>query len=647
MSKFIKEISIILDSFNSIAVSTNNDIIKDQLETIISSIDLKEQVIEVFLQSQNEKLIDVFKKINYSLISGEYISNSNINHEIEEVIVKLSETVNISNDFDDLQIFIFDLISTVKIALESYKTFIQNIENMFSSERIDYLFSFNQQIEKEYNNAELSALSQNLITYFFNNLHLSNTDHFSSIEDNQFEILFKREKYIENCDILQLEEISKLLKLKIGFLEHKWKARKQEENPAALFYLIDNKSCTIEEFKSNNTKLNEWSEIINSHYQLYITNWAHITEKRIKSYRDKPLTELKFLEIHQLIKYYKDVKKTPHKLEEISKYLSEIPKENKHFYNSYAVNVISNYALNNRFSLFLESALNLELIKNEYNSTSDKIKGEINNFFLEFKYLNALLDILDLKINEKENVDFLEYERTITDECKIILDKYFSNKEWSKSNNNYIFLLPFEECLVKIDNNIDIEYIFIASSFILPPDNNKIELQYNKIREKHKSLSYHINTIKRLRKDLNKLDELNNAFDKRDFKSIEIISIYTAMITFILSSIPAYKFIDSVWSSLLFMLSLASSLGIFVMLILFSTRGFKDNKRGILYFGILIFISVVGYSSLSNFEKNKGVITIQERKSIDSIVKIKVDSIYKNNPTPIKRLGNIQFKNQE
>ena len=636
MIKFIEKISEILDSFNLISKSTNQFIIDNHSETAADENDLK---IDVFIQSQNEKLIDIFKKINYSLISGEYIANNEIKKDIEEVKNKLSETVNLSNDFDDLQIYIFELVSTVKIALEAYKIFIHEIKNIFSNERIDYLFSFNQQIEKEYSNAELSNVPQNLINYFFNNLYLSEIDHFSSLEDKHFERLFKIDKHIENSDIVQLEEISKLIKLKIGFLEHKWKARKQEENPSAIFYLIDGKSFTIDEFKANNTKLNEWSEIINSHYQLYITNWAHNTEKGIKPYKDKPLEELSFLQIHQLIKYYKDVKKTPYKLEEISKFLLNKAKEKNSFYNSYALNIISNYALNNKFSLFLESNSDLEIIKNEYYKVKDKIKGDINNFFLEFKFLNSLMDILDLKINEKENLEFLEYEKIITDEGKIILDKYFENKEWSKNNNNYIFLLPFEECLVEIDNNVETKNIFIASSFLLPPDNNKIEIQYNEIRQKYKSLSYHISTIKRLRKDLNKIDELNNAFDKRDFKSIEIISIFTAMITFILSSIPAYKFIDSVWSSLLFMLSLASSLGIFVMLILFSTRGFKDNKRGLLYLGILVFIALVGYSSLSNFEKKKGIINIQEKRSIDSIVKIKVDSIYNKTQPLTKEVG--------
>lgn len=636
MAKFIQDIKDILDSFNSISETTNKSILDIQPSDPSSDTDIKEIFIEVYSQSQNEKLIDIFKKINYSLISGEYISNIEIKKELEEVIDKLSESVNISNDFEDLQTFIFELASTVKIAIEAYKIFIQEIENKFSSEPIDFLFSFNQQIEKEYNKVELSSTSKNLINYFFNHLWLSEIDHFSSIEDKQFETLFKLEKSIENSDIIQLEEISKLIKLKIGFLEHKWKARKQEENPSAIYYLIDGKSYTIGEFKSNNSKLNEWSEIIDSHYQLYITNWAHNTEKRIKSYKDKPLKDLKFLQIHQLIKYYKDVKKTPHKLKEISDFLLAKREEKNSFYDSYVLNIISNYALNNKFSLFLESNTNLDIIKSEYNNTKDKIKGEINNFFLEFKYLNSLLDILDSKINEKENLGFLEYEKTITDECKIILNKYFANKEWSKNNNNYIFLLPFEECLVKIDNKAETENIFIASSFLLPPDNNKIEVQYNEIRQKHKSLSYHINTIKRLRKELNKIDELNNAFDKRDFKSIEIISIFTAIITFVLTSIPAYKFIDGVYDALLFMLSLATALAVFVTLILFSTRSLYKQWYAYIPVTVLLICSFFGYCNLTKFEKEKVIINNALEKSLDSISSKKVDSLIlkKTKPNP-------------
>lgn len=630
MTKFIQGISDILDSFNQISESSNESILQIQLvnPVSLSEIDLK---IDLFSQSQNETLITAFKKINYSLITGEYISNIEIKQELENVISKLSETVNLSNDFEKLQIIILDLVSAIKIAIERYKIFISEINNKFSDDRLNYLFEYNQQFERDSKNAELSELSFNLISYFFNNLSLSEVDHFPSIDNSQYKDLFSIEKNTENYNIIQLDEISVLIKLKVGFLEHKWKARKQQENPSAIHYSIDGNTNTLGEFNSSNTTLNEWAEIIDSHYQLH-TNWPYQTEKRIKPFKDKPLESLKFLQIHQLIKYYKDVKKTPNKLKEISKFLldnSNLNQPNTNSYDSYSIKIISNYSLNNKFSLFLETNKEIITIKNEYNRTKEKIKGETNNFFLEFKYLNSLLDILELKTSEIENIDFLEYENIIIEDCKKILDDYFENKEWSKMNNNYIFSLPFDECLVDIVDNTEVTKIFIASSFLLPPENKEIENKYKELRDKYKGILYHLKTIKRLRKDLNKIDELNNAFDKRDFKSIEIISIYTAMITFVLSSIPAYKFIHSVWDSLLFMLTLSSALGIFVMIILFTTRGFKDNSRGVLYLLILFVIAIVGYTALSNFEKKTKSVNIYEKKSIDSIVKVKVDSVFK------------------
>lgn len=586
---------------------------------------------EVFLQEIERYLIEIYKLLNYSLLSGEYIYNENIKADLENIIEnKLSSLFSSTDSFEaELQNKILEFITAVKIGCSNYSVFINNVENEYSYDKVDYLFTFSQLIRKEINNTSLSSNTNNLFTYFRYNVQLSLADHFFSSDDTQFMRLFEIENSIDEVELIDFESITKVIKFKIGFLEHKWKARKQEENPSSIHYSIDGKTNILSEYITENKKIKEWSEIIDSHYQLYTQNWEHNIEKRIKPFKNKELKDLTYLELHQLIKYYKDVNKNISKLDEISKFISnKKSNEMKNYYDRYALNIISNYSLNNWFSLFLEKNESIANIKDFYLKTKSKLKGEVNNFFLEYKYLHRLIDILNNKIEEISNIKFLEqYENLISNECKIALEEYALNVEWSKKNDNYIFLLPFEECKVNIDEfKIEkLPFIFMASSFVLPTVHNNIEKQYTEIKQKIRSFTFQIGAIKRIRKDLDEIKELRSEIDKRDFKSIEIISIFTAIITFVLSSIPAFKFVDSVWEALLFMLSLASSLGIFILLILFSTRGFKNNWIGIVYVAILAIISLTGYNALTNFEKKQINIDKRTESKIDSLLIKKIN----------------------
>ncbi|MCP1299019.1 hypothetical protein NK356_07575 [Chryseobacterium sp. S0630] len=94
-----------------------------------------------------------------------------------------------------------------------------------------------------------------------------------------------------------------------------------------------------------------------------------------------------------------------------------------------------------------------------------------------------------------------------------------------------------------------------------------------------------------------------------------------------MSSIPAYKFIDSVWESLLFMLSLATALSVFVTLILFSTRDLYKIWYAYIPVGVLGALSFFGYLNLTQFEKQKLIVNKNLKKNIDSISAKKVDSI--------------------
>lgn len=604
------------------------------IKPLEESKELGETKVELFLQDADISAIEIVRLLCCSLLSGQYVYDENLKNSLNVIEDKVKDFIKITDYLPiNIQKKIFDYLSCVTIVIEGYKIFVQNISNKYSIDRIDFIFSENNHLENVIKESNLSEKLDNISDYFLFLLDVTFIDHFPSNEDEYITTVFNLERKITSLKVQEYNDLTKNILVKIKFLQHKWKERKVSEAPNSHLYLSDGNIRVVENFKEENEKLKDWCDIIETQYELISKNWVHILEKRIKPYKEKNLNDLKILEIHQLIKYYKDVKPNYDKLVEISKHLNKRDETSLNVYNKYAKIISVNYSLNNCFSLFLHQNKDLDIVKYEYLKVKNKIKGGVYNFFLEYKYLNFITEFLLDKINVDDKIKYIEkYDDIIKSHCKTEIEAYFSNKEWAKWNFNYIFILPFEECLVPCTNIEDLNNIFYASSFVLPPYNNKIENDYTKIKEDYEKINLLVNTGKYFKKEIEKIEVLNKELEKKDFKSIEIISIFTAIITFVLSSIPSYKFVNSVWDSLLFMLTLSASLGIFVMLILFSTRGFKNNSRGVFFALFLFIIALMGYNCLIGYEQKKVIITNIDNIKIDSILKIKSDSLFKAHP---------------
>jgi hypothetical protein len=590
---------------------------------------LTEIQIELFLQDVDNSAVEIVKLLSYSLLSGEYIYAEDIKKSLNIIEGKVKDFIK-NTDYlpTDIQSKIFEYSSCITIIIEGYKIFIQDISNQYSTDRIEFLFSQNNQFENVIKESDLSGKLASITDYFFYLISITHIDHFPSNENEYITDLFDLEKKINNLKIHEYTDITRNILIKIKFLMHKWKERKVSENPKSHLYLLDGDIKTVENFKEENLKLKEWCEIIETQYELISKSWIHILESRVKPYKHKNLSDLKVLEIHQLIKYYKDVKPDYTKLNDIYIYLRDKTDLNANNYDVYANIVATNYSLNNSFSLFLELNRDLTIIKEKYTKVKDGIKGEINNFFLEKKYLEYITEFLLKKINEDDKIQYIDrYEDIIKSHCKTEVDSYFSKKEWAKLNFNYIFILPFEECLVPCNDVKGLDNIFYASSFVLPPTSNKIEKEYEKIKEDFEKINLLISTGKYFKTEIQKIEKLNSELDRKDFKSIEIISIFTAIITFILSSIPAYKFINSAEESILFMLSLATALAIFITLIFFSTRDLYLKWQSYIPVFLITIIFAGGYYSLINSEKQELIIDKKTSQKIDSISQKRIDSI--------------------
>lgn len=558
---------------------------------------------DVFIISIQQFIFKAVKLFSFSLLKGEYVSLPTIITTLTDTKSKIESYKERTDPLlsNNLQNKILEYITAFNSLIDSYTLFLNRIQNYFSEDKIDYAF-----IKNKASRGLITAETNEALDYFDNLIALSNIDHFPSNEKEYISELFDIEDNIKELNTGVFEGITRNVLIKIDFLKHKWKARKFHENPELTYYLFNGATRTIEDYQGDNNKLKEWVEIIETQYELISNTWKASLKKRVKNYKNNNLSELSILQIHQLIKYNKDIKKDQNALtkycEEVKRRLSDAVNN----YDKYALGILSNYSLNNEFSLFLESSQDLASTKQKYISLKNNSEGNVNNFFATFKYLEYLSEYFILKVRKEDKLKFIDnYEVSIKSLIEKDLVEYQKEKDWSLKNHSFVFILPYQESLVPTTDLQELSSIFYASSFILPPSNRKIEEDYTKIKNAFEEIKLFVNSGKYFKSEIDKIQSLTKELDKKDFKSIEIISIFTAIITFVLSSIPTYKFIKTVAESLLFMLSLASSMSIFIILILFTTRSLYKKWQAYVVILILFSITGLGYYSLFLNQSNR------------------------------------------
>ncbi|OBX21546.1 hypothetical protein [Bizionia sp. APA-3] len=216
---------------------------------------------------------------------------------------------------------------------------------------------------------------------------------------------------------------------------------------------------------------------------------------------------------------------------------------------------------------------------------------------------------------------------------------YKEKLKWSKNNHNLLFQLPYEECL--INSNIDELDIFYASSIILPLPHEESENNYEEISEKLKGLKQLILSVAALNKEFTTIKELQSEIKTNQVKTLETIGVFTAIMAFILASIPSFSFVNEFYQALLFTGIIGSCLLIMVSTIFLFTRGFKKIQSWLLIVLSIALFSFTLYSLNRSIDMVEISIKQDFSKKINSlkVEQVKVDSLIKskpkeNNPTP-------------
>jgi len=657
LDRLFSIISEFREDINQIQTFLESNNIEDT-SPMFDNTTLFDEEINAFEQEQESFIIDFFRILSISVLLGEYISIADFFqklNKIEDEIKKLLtydgvvSSREIAAQLRKISEQIIGVSSAITIAIERYKDFCKHIENAYSDNKKDFVFEINSTLIK--NQKDLPPIHKELISFFQNILKVNTIDHFLSSKKESIIEILNVEFFFKQSPPPSFKDIYNIAFQKANFLKYKWKQRQEVE----FSYLEDGKHKELNTQEITLPKLKEWENIINLQYE-YQSNWQRSITNRVKSYPkienlkdDTP----KFI-IHQLIKYYKDIDPAYKKGYQIADFLIKSRQNSeKYNYNTYVEDIFCNYALNNAFSCFLEQETSIENIFSKYYETEEKLTSITRNYFLKYKLLNKVFELLLQKYKEVSKEIFINEYQEYLNNCKEILSSYKEYKDWSLENFNYIYLLPYKESLVNFEIESKNLPVFFASSFVLPPSHLEIEKHYKEIEEKFNKLNSYLEfslffnnetkEIKNIKENITsfsdnqtkEINEIRESVKETDKRSIETLTIFTAIISFIIGNVALFKFIETFIDAIIFILIYAIALSIFVLLIFVSTKGvekIKSYKKIFIWFYAVSTLLLGGLFCLRyHFEENERKEVEELKKRIEKIEALQHSSIKKKN----------------
>lgn len=593
-----------------------------------------------FISSVEEIISYLFN----SILIGEFITDTNFENlnssqegldfsvienidllSIENILANNKEISDLTRS--NIEIFKKRIIQINSIIFDLYIPFVKDVRVILKNQETDIVItsSYKYQIT---NNDDY------VLKIFFLNIYLclidilfdetqycfdkisSIKDEISSIQTN-YELRFLKNQVIK-------------IKKKATFLLFKW-CKRAKLSGISLY--IDK---GVESYERELNKYgDDWNSIIkyinNHYYNDKDKNKKYFERELKKSFadiKDKNFEKFSCREIHLYIKYYKDIDKNLEKLDDIILFLEEWKEEEK--INNEEKNIrtiIYNYALNNRFSLFTKTCKSKEKLYEEYEKIEEK---DNKNYFPQYKLIDKSIELLKAELNEKNNtitIEQIEEIENYLNKIEPVYKTYKTNIEWILEHIYFIYRVSFDECII--------DDIFIYSSFLLPLDNRKSKEDYKRINDDFRVLKSQIDPLKRI-------VQFDEKIEKRDTKTIELMGLFTAIIAFVIGSIPTFQYLKNIFDVGIFFVVFATSLISFLLVLLFITGRIKVNKEQkwwkspMLYFypAMIIIASVLSYfnpkdndrktTTLKQTEKTVIEEKITSNKAVDTLKQSKI-----------------------
>lgn len=587
----------------------------------LDSIDtpLNEDAKKKLNQGLKDFTYNIYQILNNSIFNGDYVNTKNFIVLLENINFEEFEN-ELTND--DLNIHIQDFIEKeikskalkeIRTSIIAYRRFVSSLDNRLSFSGTKYYINTLVKTRYDFVNLKSNSISDDC-KIFDSNLFIAYCDHFVSSIDK--DVLLNLEDVLdflkEKDTISQYRHVDILYK-KALFIRYKFIFREVEEkkqnNISATIYVakkeksvVFNPDSFINEFEDLKLFKN-WNEYLLNHYQIN-NEWRQNILHSVKSSFD--LNTLKISELHQVVKFAKDIEKDPRIIVRVRKVLLKKLIETTDQFDQYCLKICVLYAFNNEISFIADNPSTSELeIENLYNEIEEFISEyRVKNYFSTAKYLRYITAKLELMISEKVVFDKYDECQKLLSKANELIFKYRDNIDWVKNNYNYTFQLPKSECQIKYDDQLD---IFVASTFMLPISRISLDINFKNDLESINVFKIIIDSLAFTKDSKDKIIELteknenlSSEIRENEKSKLETVAVVTAIMTFVAGSIPGFKFINTGIEAISFTLSLGLSLSLFVLLFFGMSRGFNTIKK---YLYILIPV-ILGCCALLYYVSN-------------------------------------------
>lgn len=569
---------------------------------------LNELTIEDLNRTYTNKIDEVIEKafnlFCVSLLSGEYIKSSyeDTRKELDSLKIFFETKFDAVGVTADIQEFLDSnlkskLVDFIKKLIKFYRDFIARLALLTTYPFHQVNFSVSN---SSTTSTQLEDSLRGKAKLFLIYINVQLIDHFFNDDEGIYENL----TYLH--DDIKKSTVPNVLKTaiieKIRFLKHKWILRQliysESDDTINKKGYIDSDGevkefFEEEEYRSQNPKLSEWSSYLESHYGLQ-KNWKQLISKRGHKLKKEQLSSLSLIQIHSLIKYYKDAHPSPDELRKIADYLISKRDAVKKLHTKLVYEKSIIYALNNLYSLLISMQpiedKKLKSLKEEIEQLQNKFN--IDNFFADKKFITYKLSQIQKAYDNRTFLNGLKNETEELLSLDSILNRCKERMVWAYNHHSLIFQLPYEDSLVYL-NNKKLK-IYYASTFVLPIPKHTNQLEFKELQAQYDKLSILTKALTSLENEFQEVNNLKKDLQNTDFRSVEIIGVFTAIITFVMASIPSFKFINSVESAIYFYVVLGGALSTMILIIFLIRRGFKVISSNLISIICLILMIICG-----------------------------------------------------
>jgi hypothetical protein len=260
-------------------------------------------------------------------------------------------------------------------------------------------------------------------------------------------------------------------------------------------------------------------------------------------------------------------------------------------FDRWAHSISKVFLYNNYISLVLsDESINLDRIKATYIEVCASHENVgIRNYFPFLKISQTIIMLINQKVSTITLDEINKHTELLEQSNKSLRASY----EWSKAHLNWAFQPSFDECRCEINGVV----IFTASGYSTPVDYSYVEGQIQKVKEDSAIVKGFSSTLilndKILEKSKEtadaKIEELQKENRELLKKNVEVLSIFAAIVLFVVGNIQLFIQLTTLKSALMFMLVFAYVISMFVLLIRLTTRNYPDVRKGISWIKVLKF----------------------------------------------------------